>query len=561
MLTRYCAESGLPFEIDDSDLEFYRRVSPSFGGQEFQIPPPLLSPSARLKRRLTFRNQTHVFFRKSAVSGANVFSSYPDPTPYPIVTVDEWWSDNWDETDFGIDYNPDRPFFEQFEQLRDRVPHLPLSVSHLENSDYCSNASYLKDCYLVFNSSKAEDCIYCEAVTGSKSCIDCSYTKDSELCFDCTMCIRCYECRGSLFSTDCRDSSFLMNCINCSNCFGCVNLRNRSYCWHNVQLSESEYRKKIGLYNGGSAAQYQAERSKAVTFWRANPRPNVEMENCEDCSGNFVYNCKGAKDSFFVRDCEDVRYAFGLDNGARDCQDITVPGFNPELCYQGMIIGFNTYRCLFSYRVAHQCSNLIYCWLCFYSNDCFGCVGLRRKRYCILNKQYTKEQYEVLAPKIIRGMQADGSWGEYFPARMSRIPYNLSYAQRYFPLTEEKIRQNGLLYLAEQGASAANAVAADKLPDSADALSEPVIAASNRSNTAFKITKDELLRYQRREIPLPRQTYRERMDERFSLLGGVSPVKSASQLSGREITVYPSPSEKSSEWIWWSRDEYSNNLS
>jgi hypothetical protein len=556
MLERRCRDSGEKFVVDDHDLRFYDRVSPVFGGERFEISPPVLSPASRLKQRLSFRNQTHVYFRKSSRSRSSVFTSYPEPCPFPIVSVDEWWSDDWDETEFGTDFDFSEAFFPQFMRLRDRVPHLPLSVSHLENSDYCSNASYLKDCYLVFNSSKAEDCIYCEAVTGSKSCIDCSYTKESELCYDCTMCIRCYECRSCLYSTGCRDSSYLMNCVNCSNCFGCVNLRNRSFCYYNEQLSEVEYRARIASFNTGSWTQTAQARETAMSFWRQNPRPNVEIENCDNCSGNYIYNSKGVRDSFFVRDCEDVRYAFGLDNGARDCQDITIPGFNPELCYQGMIIGFNVYRCLFSYRVAHQCSNLIYCWLCFYSKDCFGCVGLRRKQYCIFNKQYTKEQYEILVPKIIRKMQETGEWGQFFPAHYSAIPYNLSFAQRYFPRTKEQALATGQRWLDEQVSESADAIPADSLPDSVDELSDSLVIRSESTGASFKITKHEIVRYRKMKIPLPRSTYRERMDARFSLLGGVEPRPSLSKKSGQQIVTFPSAGKEEMNQIIWERQEY-----
>jgi hypothetical protein len=53
------------------------------------------------------------------------------------------------------------------------------------------------------------------------------------------------------------------------------------------------------------------------------------------------------------------------------------------------------------------------------SSNLFGCIGLRGKEYCILNKQYTKEEYETLVPKIIEKMKADGEWGEFFHQRIS----------------------------------------------------------------------------------------------------------------------------------------------
>lgn len=42
------------------------------------------------------------------------------------------------------------------------------------------------------------------------------------------------------------------------------------------------------------------------------------------------------------------------------------------------------------------------------SSNMFGCANMRDKQYCILNKQYTHEEYEKLVPQIIEKMQADG---------------------------------------------------------------------------------------------------------------------------------------------------------
>jgi hypothetical protein len=47
----------------------------------------------------------------------------------------------------------------------------------------------------------------------------------------------------------------------------------------------------------------------------------------------------------------------------------------------------------------------MYCDQCFDSKNIFGCIGLRTKEFCILNKQYTKEEYEILLPKIIEHME------------------------------------------------------------------------------------------------------------------------------------------------------------
>lgn len=48
---------------------------------------------------------------------------------------------------------------------------------------------------------------------------------------------------------------------------------------------------------------------------------------------------------------------------------------------------------------------LYYCHIAKDTKHCFACVGVHGKEYCIFNKQYSKEEYEALVPKIIEHMQ------------------------------------------------------------------------------------------------------------------------------------------------------------
>jgi len=91
----------------------------------------------------------------------------------------------------------------------------------------------------------------------------------------------------------------------------------------------------------------------------------------------------------------------------------------------------------------------------FSSSNLFSCVGLRKKQYCILNKQYLKEEYFELKEKIIKHMNEmpyidkNGNvykYGEFFPSELSPFSYNKSIAQEYFQKTKEKIIENGFLY-------------------------------------------------------------------------------------------------------------------
>jgi hypothetical protein len=66
-------------------------------------------------------------------------------------------------------------------------------------------------------------------------------------------------------------------------------------------------------------------------------------------------------------------------------------------------------------------------------------VGINNLSYCILNKKYSKEDYEILAAKIIEHMEKTGEWGRFFPPNLSAFGYNVSVAQEYFPMTREEV--------------------------------------------------------------------------------------------------------------------------
>jgi hypothetical protein len=54
-------------------------------------------------------------------------------------------------------------------------------------------------------------------------------------------------------------------------------------------------------------------------------------------------------------------------------------------------------------------------------------------RYCIFNMQYTKSEYEILAPQLISHMQDLGEWGEFFPMHISPFSYSESLAGEIYP--------------------------------------------------------------------------------------------------------------------------------
>ena len=102
------------------------------------------------------------------------------------------------------------------------------------------------------------------------------------------------------------------------------------------------------------------------------------------------------------------------------------------MVYEGMVVGEKVRNVQFGDETGIGLYDAYYTKLCTTSSNLFGCIGMRTKSYCILNKQYTKEEYEKLVPKIIAQMHempyqdAIGRvyrYGEFFPAELSAFAY------------------------------------------------------------------------------------------------------------------------------------------
>lgn len=403
--TRKCKNCERDFSLFDADIAFYEKM---------QVPRPSLCPSCRQQRRLAWRNEWSLYRRKSSKSGEPIISFLSPDKPQKVFSLKEWFSDDWNGRDFGKDFDFSRPFFEQFRELLVQVPHIPLLMGDCENSDYTNYSLGNKNCYLVSAADYNEDSYYSGYLFHSRSCVDCFFVNDSELCYECTDCEKCYNV---MFSQKCR---------NCADCIGCVNLRGGQNYIFNKKLSREEFLKKSSeLLKDPTALKNEFEK-----FLLTVPTKAIDMQNCQECMGNNLMNCKNCFWSFDLVKCQDCRYV-SYGGESKDSMDSDGSTHN-ELMYETVACP-QCYRVRFSTMCWVKSSNLTYCHLCRACQDCFGCVGLHRNKYCILNKQYTKEEYEKLVPRIIEYMKEEGTWGEFFPMWVSPFEYKETVAQDYYP--------------------------------------------------------------------------------------------------------------------------------
>lgn len=515
-MQKTCVDCGCEYKIDNADLQFLKKMTPTFGARSFEISPPKLCPQDRFRRRLAFRNELHLYKSPCDLCKKTMVTSYRPNVPFPVYCQECWWGDSWNELDYGRDYDFSTPFFQQYQALRDDVPRLALMNRNAENSEYCNYAAYNKNCYLAVGGSwYNEDCMYVTYNFRSRSCVDCFGLQRGELCYemmwgrDLYGCIHCNEC------FDCADCAFSINLRGCKNCILCSNLHNKEYHIRNEPVSKEEFEYfRLSL---GSHSIFSAAKEEFSELCQTSIRPASVNVNSEGCTGDYLRNCKNVKDCFMTTDLEDGRYLFIVEE-SKDMMDCSCAGFNGcELYYECLNAGDGGMLNVCSFN-NWTSSNIYYCDTAQMCNNCFGCVGVRHKNYCIMNKQYTKEEYVNLVPKIIEHMQSTGEWGDNFPISLSPFAYNETLAQDYFPLEKEEALAKGFAWQdgTDEQFDATKVIGASELPDAIADTPEEIInwaICCEKTNKPYRVNALEYDFYKRTQLPIPRlhPTERERL--------------------------------------------------
>lgn len=434
-INKTCRQCQAQFEVMDSDLEFYDKVSPVYGNKKMLIPPPTLCTDCRQIRRLTWRGEKKLYHRGCDLCKKPMVTIFRPENGYTVYCRDCFWSDNWSPLDHGKDFDFSRPFFEQFDELIRSTPLVSAYLIEPENSDYNNNASFIKNCYLLTSSNRSQDCYYGYFVNDSANCIDCTSIKRCELCYECTECIDCYNCLYSFGSVGCSDSWFLENCISCKDCFGCVNLQQKQYCFFNEQLTREDYEAKMKSFKSGDRRTLAVIKKKMSEFRLKFPFKFMIGNKNENVTGNCVFESQNAENCYDCINVQDCKNCYQFQDG-KDCMDVMSWGKSGELFYECMASGNNGYNNSFS-AINMSGINNSYTYMCLNSKNVFGSVSLKNEEYCVFNKKYSPQEYENLVVKIIEHMKNTGEYGEFFPTSLSPLAYNESVANEFHPLTKE----------------------------------------------------------------------------------------------------------------------------
>ena len=495
---KVCKTCEKNFEVRKEDLIFYDQI---------KVPPPNHCPDCRAERRLAFRNERTLYKRTCDLCKTDGVSLYPYDTPFSVYCHKCWWSDKWDPVSFAMDWDKSRPFMDQFGELKNKVPRIALLVINSTNSDYTNNAEDNKNCYLLFAAGNCEDCMYGRLIQRCKNSIDCDFLYDSELCYECIDVRKSFNCIYGERLEGCIDTLFSFDMRNCQNCIFCVNGRNLSYCIENKQCTKEEFEAKkaeiLSSYENIEKAKkkYLEIRSRAIVKYAVATK-------CNNITGNFIYNCHDGVLVFDSADTKNCAYMGDADDviDSRDCNNIYT---KTERCYnvQGNLSSTNSISTVYPM----YCHEVHYSDSCYNCNDCFGCVGINKKKYHILNKQYSKEEYEKIKNEIVEQMRGEGIYGEFFPPKLSPFGYNETLAQEYFPITEKEAREKGFNWQDKMtGTYGKETIKEKNMPETIkevteDILQEILVCKDCKKN--FRITKSELDFYRRMNIPLPHKDF------------------------------------------------------
>lgn len=505
METRNCQNCKKDFTIDQDDFSFYEKM---------KVPPPTFCPLCRQQLRMLFRNFKTLYKRTSSLSGKSIISMYAPDVPFPVYESVEWWGDSWDAMSYGRDIDWSRPFFPQFNELSLHVPRFALTNVKSTGCEYANMTLGSNNCYLVFGAVDDQDCAYGHIVWNSTDTLDALYAFKSESCYECTDCLGCNRLLYSEECESCADSIGLFDCRSCTDCIGSVGLTGKNHYIFNQPVSAEEYKAFLKEHPLTSPTTLPFILEKREKLRRSLPQRAFFGSHNVNVSGNHVYNAKNVHDSFDVKSGEDSRYCYTSRQAINsyDC------GFSPEIeeCYQSLTCtGNNLVGC----QICVDSHNIFYSENCFGSNNLFGCSGLRQKSYCIFNKQYSKEEYEVLVTRLIEHMKSHNEWGNFFPATLSPFAYNESIANEYMPLKKEEALSQGFRWRDDIPTTRGQGtISMNQLPknpqDFSDILLNEVLTCE-KCEKNYRLISYEIAFYKRMNLPLPTDCFNCRHETRM----------------------------------------------
>lgn len=297
-------------------------------------------------------------------------------------------------------------FYQELQKLIISKPKPPSIILFSEHCEYGNNLYYSKNAFYCFDSAQLTDCMYIYDSYMVHNSIDCDYTVESELCYESVDAFKCFNCDYLEYCDHMTNASFSYNCSGCTDIFGCVNLTNKSFCIFNRQLTENEYHEKVKFFKTLSPEKILTTVEKLKKLYPKTQTIGGHNENTT--YGNYLHYNKNCYLCFDAAHDENCAYVYDTFY-SKTTLDGTYSGRNVEVSYQ-IVSSADIFNC--DYTVwSKKCLDSAYLFGCYNVKNSLGCVDLTNKQYCILNRQFSKEEYErISAPIIAELSQKNLGW-------------------------------------------------------------------------------------------------------------------------------------------------------
>ena len=185
--------------------------------------------------------------------------------------------------------------------------------------------------------------------------------------------------------------------------------------------------------------RYQSLAHAWNNFWSTRVEGNFLLE-CEDATeSNLCYNVKNGRNLILV----------GSRGGTENAFDCFTWGSPTGLDFYGVMWAGNAQK-VFNSTGVDVSSNIYYSCNLVSCLFCLACNGLSNSQFCILNKEYPKEERFVLADKIFAQMEKEGVLGKFFPWSLNPMYFNDTMASLIEDFSKEEIVWEGFLWRDEK---------------------------------------------------------------------------------------------------------------
>ena len=284
----------------------------------------------------------------------------------------------------------------------------------------------------------------------------------------------------------------------------------------NQPVTKEEYLRFVNDLALHSRSAITAAKQRFAEEVRRSGHMTNTLINSEGSTGQFLTNTENVFDSYYVldaKDCGIMLLSKGCSQFWRGIAEGAELGYQSAAYFQA----YCTYNC---YQVYGGSFNLYSLFLYNSCSHCFGCAGLNKKSYCILNRQYSKEEYYALVPQIVAHMKQTGEWGHYFPAVSAPHFFEDSLANDWIaPLSRAQIIARGYRAGPAHAVDVGKTQSIAEIPDSIIDLTPEIANATftcEATGKQFRFQAPEIEFYKRHLIPLPNRHWHERIKTRIA---------------------------------------------